>query len=124
MLPRRSPTTVGQTLCPFLARSLNKIAQAARRPQQRLHRVASRCRINQALKICHKGWVLNRLLLAPTACLADASRRSRPRLRRATQFGGTTGEGGGGQGNKRGGRIGVTPLGHQKTAVHCCVVVA
>src|SRR6478672_2869392 len=30
-----------------------------------------------ALKICHKGWVLNRLLLAPTACLADASRRSR-----------------------------------------------
>src|SRR5205807_454703 len=55
----------------------HKIAQAAARPQQGVHRVASGGRRNQALEINHEGWILDCLPLAPTALLTDSPRRSR-----------------------------------------------
>ncbi len=56
---------------------VREITQAAGRPQQRLHRIAPRHRLDQPLEVDHKSWILNRLLLAPTALLADTSGRNR-----------------------------------------------
>src|SRR5437588_6577034 len=64
-------------LVPVVRQLLHKITQAARRPQQRLHRVASREGLDEALEIDHKGWILNRLLLASATLLADTSGWSR-----------------------------------------------
>ena len=64
-------------LVPFLRQRLHEVTQAAGRPQQRLHRVAPRHRLDQALEIDHKGGILGCLPLAAAALLADPSGRSR-----------------------------------------------
>ena len=56
---------------------VREITQAAGHPQQRLHRIAARHGLDQPLEVDHKSWILNRLLLASTARLADASARNR-----------------------------------------------
>src|SRR6516162_1841310 len=63
----RLPTTVGQTSCPCFASSFTRL--------RRLHRVLSRCGRDQTFEIVQKSWILERLLLAPTAALADTSGR-------------------------------------------------
>src|SRR5271167_3991751 len=73
---RRSPTTVGEILCPFFASSVTTLRKL-RLVQQGTHRVASGDWRNQALEINHEGWILDYLPLAPTALLADPPRRSR-----------------------------------------------
>ena len=60
-------------LMPFLPQLLHETTQAAGCPQQRLHRIAPRRRLDQLLQIGRKGWILKRLLLAPAPLL-----RTRP----------------------------------------------
>src|SRR6516162_6075026 len=62
-------------LMSLLRQLLHQITQAARGPQQRLHRVPSRCGRDQTFEIVQKSWILERLLLPPTAALADTSGR-------------------------------------------------
>ncbi len=64
-------------LVPLLRKRIHEVTQAACRPQQRLHRVAPRHRLDQALEIAHKGCILGCFRLAPTPGPADTSRRSR-----------------------------------------------
>src|ERR1700730_6579667 len=63
-------------IMPLLRQLAHKVAQAAARPQQSAHRVASGGWRNQTLEIDHKGWILDCLPLAPTAPLADSPRRN------------------------------------------------
>src|SRR5262249_50248845 len=67
----------GANLVPFLCQLFHQITQAARGPQRRLHRVAARCGLDQAFEIEQASWILGRLLLPPTAPLADTAPRSR-----------------------------------------------
>src|SRR5215472_615798 len=62
-------------LMSLLRQLLHQITQAARGPQQRLHRAPSRCGQDQTFEIVQKSWILERLLLPPTAALADTSGR-------------------------------------------------
>src|SRR5580704_300537 len=62
---------------PLVRQRYHEVTQAAARPQQGPHRVASRGRRNQALEIDHEGRILDGLPLAPAALLADSPRRSR-----------------------------------------------
>jgi hypothetical protein len=62
-------------LVPFVRQFLRQATQAACRPQQRLHRIAPRRRLDQALEINHKGAILHGL--APTSRLAGPAGRSR-----------------------------------------------
>ena len=59
-------------LMSFVRQLFAQLPQTARRPQQGLHRIAARCRINQSLEIPHKRRIINDLRLAPSAALADA----------------------------------------------------
>src|SRR6266566_1373350 len=63
-------------IVPLLRQLAHKVAQAAARPQQSAHRVASGGWRNQTLEIDHEGWILDCLPLAPTALLADSPRRN------------------------------------------------
>jgi hypothetical protein len=72
---RSSPTTVAQTLCPFFANALTRLRKL--RPQQRLHRIAKRPRLDQALEIGLESGVRDALALASCARLADPPERSR-----------------------------------------------
>ena len=63
----------GANLVPSVRKLLRQVAQAAARPQQRLHGVAPCRRLDQAVEIGHKGGILHRLLLATAARLAGPS---------------------------------------------------
>jgi hypothetical protein len=72
-------------LLSLLRQLLHQITQAARGPQQRLQRVPSRCGRDRTFEIVQKSWILERLLLAPTADLADTSGPPSPHDREGQQ---------------------------------------
>ena len=59
----------------FLGQDAYELTQAQRRPQQRLHGIPARARLNQRFQIAEQRGVLDDFALAPAARLANASRR-------------------------------------------------
>jgi hypothetical protein len=58
----------------------NQITQAAGGPQQRLHRITPRHRLDQRPEIGNKGRILDNLLPTPAARPADAPDRQARRM--------------------------------------------
>jgi hypothetical protein len=47
------------------------VTQTSRGPQQWLHRIAARCRLNKPLEIAQERWIFQYFLLSPSALFAD-----------------------------------------------------